>query len=438
MCDAAEDTAGLPVGAVRLKWPNDLVIETGGPKALLVGDLTPEAARPASPRRSSCASWPASWARRDGLGTDDPRVVVGIGINADWARDDFPPDIAATMTSLREASGGRPIDREALLAAFLDRLEARVEALRAGYFDIADWTGRQATTGPARDPRVRRRLGHRAAARPRRRRGDGRAGRRGRRRPRAASGASTPARSSACGSRPRRGVTEWPDRCLEGRSGRRPPVVVLDRDRALVEAARRDPAQFDALYRKYLAQVYAYALYELADHHAAEDATERDVPARPRRAAALPRAGPPARTAPRRPRSASGCSGSPATSWRTSAAPGAAARPTRLDAALGAGLAIADTTDLEAAGASTRDEAAGALPRAAGPPRRPAPRRGPALRGRDEHRRDRRASWAAVRGRRPRPHPPRAAVPSPASWATTATAAASGATAADDGPDGAA
>jgi hypothetical protein len=26
-------------------------------------------------------------------------------------------------------------------------------------------------------------------------------------------------------------------------------VVVLDRDRALVEAARRDPAQFDALYR---------------------------------------------------------------------------------------------------------------------------------------------------------------------------------------------
>ena len=29
----------------------------------------------------------------------------------------------------------------------------------------------------------------------------------------------------------------------------------LDRDRGLVEAARRDPAQFDALYRKYLAQV---------------------------------------------------------------------------------------------------------------------------------------------------------------------------------------
>ncbi len=49
----------------------------------------------------------------------------------------------------------------------------------------------------------------------------------------------------------------------------------LDRDRGLVEAARRDPARFDALYRKYLAQVYSYAYYELRDHHAAEDATER-------------------------------------------------------------------------------------------------------------------------------------------------------------------
>ena len=49
----------------------------------------------------------------------------------------------------------------------------------------------------------------------------------------------------------------------------------LDRDRGLVEAARRDPSHFDALYRKYLAQVYSFAYYELRDHHAAEDATER-------------------------------------------------------------------------------------------------------------------------------------------------------------------
>ena len=55
----------------------------------------------------------------------------------------------------------------------------------------------------------------------------------------------------------------------------RPRVTHLDRDRALVAAARVDPARFEALYRKYLAQVYSYAYYELGDHHDAEDATER-------------------------------------------------------------------------------------------------------------------------------------------------------------------
>ena len=52
-------------------------------------------------------------------------------------------------------------------------------------------------------------------------------------------------------------------------------VSHLDRDRALVDAARADPAQFDALYRRYLAQIYSYAFYELGDHHEAEDVTER-------------------------------------------------------------------------------------------------------------------------------------------------------------------
>jgi biotin-(acetyl-CoA carboxylase) ligase len=74
-------------------------------------------------------------------------VIVGIGVNADWARSDFPPDIAHSMSSLREASGGRPIDRDGLLESFLDHLEGRLDALRAGYFDVAAWHRRQATTG---------------------------------------------------------------------------------------------------------------------------------------------------------------------------------------------------------------------------------------------------------------------------------------------------
>src|SRR6187200_914100 len=53
-----------------------------------------------------------------------------------------------------------------------------------------------------------------------------------------------------------------------------PRVRHLDLDRSMVAAAKRDPATFDALYRRYLARVYSYAYYELGDHHAAEDATE--------------------------------------------------------------------------------------------------------------------------------------------------------------------
>jgi RNA polymerase sigma-70 factor (ECF subfamily) len=61
-----------------------------------------------------------------------------------------------------------------------------------------------------------------------------------------------------------------------GRPDRAPAAVThLDRDRALVEAARHDPAQFDALYRRYLAQVYSFAFYELGNHHDAEDVTAR-------------------------------------------------------------------------------------------------------------------------------------------------------------------
>ena len=62
-----------------------------------------------------------------------------------------------------------------------------------------------------------------------------------------------------------------------GRAGERATerVVPFDADRPAVEAARRDPHRFEALYRKYVGQVYSFALYELRDHHAAEDATEQ-------------------------------------------------------------------------------------------------------------------------------------------------------------------
>jgi len=50
-------------------------------------------------------------------------------------------------------------------------------------------------------------------------------------------------------------------------------LVNFDVDRSAVAAARRDPRAFEALYRKYVAQVYNFALYELRDASAAEDVT---------------------------------------------------------------------------------------------------------------------------------------------------------------------
>jgi RNA polymerase sigma-70 factor (ECF subfamily) len=41
-----------------------------------------------------------------------------------------------------------------------------------------------------------------------------------------------------------------------------------------VEAARRDARDFEPLYRKYVGQVYSFAIYELRDPHRAEDVTE--------------------------------------------------------------------------------------------------------------------------------------------------------------------
>jgi BirA family biotin operon repressor/biotin-[acetyl-CoA-carboxylase] ligase len=129
MAEAAETAAGLPAGTVRLKWPNDLVLamrdESGPGGVRKIGGVLGETT---------------------GLGTDDPRAVIGLGINVDWAAADFPKDIAATMTSLRELVGRR-IERDDLLAVFEAYLEPRIGALRTGRFDSAAWAARQVTTG---------------------------------------------------------------------------------------------------------------------------------------------------------------------------------------------------------------------------------------------------------------------------------------------------
>jgi BirA family transcriptional regulator, biotin operon repressor / biotin---[acetyl-CoA-carboxylase] ligase len=147
MADAAEEAAGLPDGAIRLKWPNDLVVESGGAAAVSLHDLDAPAAAQAMAAPSSVLKLGGVLGESEGLGTPDPRVVVGIGVNANWRPDDFPPELSDTMTSLFEASRGRPTDLPTLLDGFLGRLEVRLAALRAGRFDLADWNARQVTTG---------------------------------------------------------------------------------------------------------------------------------------------------------------------------------------------------------------------------------------------------------------------------------------------------
>lgn len=126
MADAATSVTALPVGVIKLKWPNDLVVEGADARLRKLGGVLGET---------------------EGLGTADPRVVVGIGVNTDWPADAFPPELGGSMTSLREATAQPDVDLTGLLAAFVDRLGARVEALRAGRFDAAAWTARQVTTG---------------------------------------------------------------------------------------------------------------------------------------------------------------------------------------------------------------------------------------------------------------------------------------------------
>lgn len=129
VADAIEDAAGMQIGTIGLKWPNDLVIrniEGGVTRSFRkVGGLLAEAGD---------------------AGRDDAWLVVGLGLNVrgDVARLD--PALSATATSL-EIATGRPIDREALFVDALARLEGRLSGLAGGRFDVAGWRSRQLLEG---------------------------------------------------------------------------------------------------------------------------------------------------------------------------------------------------------------------------------------------------------------------------------------------------
>ncbi len=123
---SAEEVAGLRDATLALKWPNDIVADGPDGRLLKVAGVLGE-----------------SVLGDGGLAS----VIVGIGLNAGWRAEEFPPDLAPGMTSLHVLSGGRPIDRDALLDAWLARLEPRYAALCDGRFDAGAWSTRQRTTG---------------------------------------------------------------------------------------------------------------------------------------------------------------------------------------------------------------------------------------------------------------------------------------------------
>lgn len=127
MAEACEVAAGLRAGTAQLKWPNDLVAidSRSGEVRKLAGVL----------------------GETHGLGTKAAHAIIGIGVNADWKPEDFPDDLASTMTSLAELAPGQLIDREVIVHVFLERLEKAVDELRSGRFPAQTWRARQLTNG---------------------------------------------------------------------------------------------------------------------------------------------------------------------------------------------------------------------------------------------------------------------------------------------------
>lgn len=102
---AARD-ACRTVAPVDLKWPNDLVARNGRKAGGLLIETVIDGERVSA-------------------------ATIGIGINVNWAVDEMPPEIAGSATSLSELAG-TPVDRGALLAALLDRLDAELTAIESG------------------------------------------------------------------------------------------------------------------------------------------------------------------------------------------------------------------------------------------------------------------------------------------------------------------
>lgn len=113
---AAEAIEAICAVSVALKWPNDLYVQGRKVGGILVESrLSP-----------------------DGHALDHAIVGIGINVTVDFTAQ---PALQAVATSLHTAAG-RPVERERLLLALLERMEARYEALLAGQPCHVEWASR--------------------------------------------------------------------------------------------------------------------------------------------------------------------------------------------------------------------------------------------------------------------------------------------------------
>jgi len=101
---AVEATQQVAAVSLALKWPNDLLLSQRKVGGILCESLF--------------------------LTPSDPAIVIGIGLNVNVARDDFPDDLLPIAASLSESSQ-QSIDRNRLVAQFLLELEHCLDELRS-------------------------------------------------------------------------------------------------------------------------------------------------------------------------------------------------------------------------------------------------------------------------------------------------------------------
>jgi BirA family biotin operon repressor/biotin-[acetyl-CoA-carboxylase] ligase len=120
VASAIESLTGL---SARVKWPNDVMVED----KKLSGILCETAIEPGS-----------SGTSRNREGARLHFVVCGIGINANQGESDFPRDIRESASSIRMLSG-KPVDRNALIAAVLNNLESALRRFeRSGLAEMRE------------------------------------------------------------------------------------------------------------------------------------------------------------------------------------------------------------------------------------------------------------------------------------------------------------